>query len=41
MESNLSRLSTWYQSQCDERWEHSFGLKIETLDNPGWGYASI
>ncbi|WP_415105462.1 immunity 53 family protein [Hyphomonas sp.] len=26
----------WYQSQCDGDWEHSFGLKIESLDNPGW-----
>jgi hypothetical protein len=29
-------LQEWYQSQCDEDWEHSYGIKIETLDNPGW-----
>jgi hypothetical protein len=23
-------------SQCNEDWEHSFGVKIDTLDNPGW-----
>ena len=26
----------WYTSQCDGDWEHSFGIKIGTLDNPGW-----
>ena len=29
-------LQNWYQSQCDGEWEHEFGIKIETLDNPGW-----
>ena len=29
-------LIAWYQSQCDGDWEHSFGLQIDTLDNPGW-----
>ena len=23
-------------SQCNEDWEHSYGVKIDTLDNPGW-----
>ena len=32
----LQRLQDWYTSQCNEDWEHSFGVKIETLDNPGW-----
>lgn len=26
----------WYFSQCDEDWEHKFGVTIGTLDNPGW-----
>lgn len=26
----------WYASQCDGEWEHEFGLKIGTMDNPGW-----
>ena len=26
----------WYRSQCDGEWEHQYGVKIETLDNPGW-----
>ncbi|MBA2941972.1 immunity 53 family protein [Paenibacillus sp. CGMCC 1.16610] len=29
-------LEDWYLSQCDGDWEHCYGLKIETLDNPGW-----
>lgn len=34
--SALFRLQSWYSSQCDEDWEHSYGVKIDTLDNPGW-----
>lgn len=26
----------WYAEQCDGDWEHSYGIKIETIDNPGW-----
>ena len=29
-------LQDWYQSQCDEDWEHTYGIEIRTLDNPGW-----
>ncbi len=32
----LARIQRWYASQCDGDWEHSHGLQIETLDNPGW-----
>jgi Immunity protein 53 len=32
----LSALENWYASQCDGDWEHSWGVHIETLDNPGW-----
>lgn len=32
----LPRLQRWYLSQCDGDWEHSCGVKIGTLDNPGW-----
>lgn len=32
----LTFLETWYAQQCDTDWEHQFGVKIETLDNPGW-----
>lgn len=33
---NLFWLVKWDDRQCDGDWEHQFGLKIETLDNPGW-----
>ncbi len=26
----------WYKSQCDGDWEHTFGVNIATIDNPGW-----
>ncbi|NTW61697.1 rhodanese-related sulfurtransferase [Candidatus Saccharibacteria bacterium] len=28
-------LQEWYQSQCNGDWEHSHGLTIKTIDNPG------
>lgn len=34
--SELQWLQQYYQNCCDGDWEHSFGVKIETLDNPGW-----
>lgn len=38
--SLIKWLEEWYSSQCDGDWEHSYGLKIDTLDNPGW-FVSI
>ena len=32
----LTRLQNWYLAQCDGDWEHSHGISIDTLDNPGW-----
>jgi hypothetical protein len=32
----LEWLQTWYQKQCNGDWEHGYGVKIDTLDNPGW-----
>lgn len=32
----IRRLQDWYISNCDGDWEHGFGVKIDTLDNPGW-----
>jgi hypothetical protein len=32
----LSALENWYARQCNGEWEHSWGVKITTLDNPGW-----
>jgi hypothetical protein len=34
--SRLARLQDWFLSQCDGGWEHENGIRIETLDNPGW-----
>jgi hypothetical protein len=34
--SVLRELTAWYAAQCDGDWEHERGVKIETLDNPGW-----
>jgi hypothetical protein len=32
----LQELQHWYRSCCNEDWEHSNGVHIDTLDNPGW-----
>jgi hypothetical protein len=29
-------LMAWYRLQCDGDWEHQHGIRIGTLDNPGW-----
>jgi len=29
-------LQGWYTAQCDGLWEHSYGVAIDTIDNPGW-----
>lgn len=32
----LQEIQSWYISNCNGDWEHSFGVSIDTLDNPGW-----
>ncbi|MBZ6256412.1 immunity 53 family protein [Streptomyces olivaceus] len=32
----LQSIEAWYAAACDGDWEHSHGVRIETLDNPGW-----
>lgn len=34
--NEIEELQTWYRAQCNDDWEHSWGVKIGTLDNPGW-----
>ena len=34
--SSLQRLQAWYAGQCNGAWEHDCGVKIETIDDPGW-----
>ena len=36
MDDLLSWLQEFFASRCDGNWEHQKGIKIETLDNPGW-----
>ena len=32
----LQYIQRWYTDHCDGDWEHTFGVSIQTLDNPGW-----
>jgi hypothetical protein len=32
----LHVIERWFKGHCDDLWEHSFGMKLETTDNPGW-----
>ena len=37
MDSNLiTRLQDWYSSACNGDWEHTYGITVNTIDNPGW-----
>jgi len=36
MASELAWLEEWYHAHCDGAWEHAHGIRIDTLDNPGW-----
>ncbi|AZP23332.1 hypothetical protein EJC51_19160 [Streptomyces aquilus] len=29
-------VQAWYAANCDGEWEHEFGIKMATSDNPGW-----
>jgi hypothetical protein len=32
----MNWLQNWFESHCDSNWEHGLGIRIETIDNPGW-----
>ncbi|MGN0920934.1 MAG: immunity 53 family protein [Cellvibrio sp.] len=32
----LTRLQQWYLSMCNGDWEHTYGVSITNIDNPGW-----
>jgi hypothetical protein len=34
-----AEIQKWYASNCDGQWEEEYGVKIETLDNPGWSVS--
>lgn len=36
----LTRLQNWLQSECNGDWEHGYGFRLETLDNPGWTFEA-
>lgn len=33
---HLHELQEWFEAVCNGDWEHTFGITIQTLDNPGW-----
>lgn len=33
---DFASLVEWYTKHCDGDWEHQHGVRLETLDNPGW-----
>jgi hypothetical protein len=34
--TKFSELAAWLQQQCNGDWEHTFGISIQSTDNPGW-----
>ncbi|UNK19705.1 immunity 53 family protein [Paenibacillus sp. N3/727] len=32
----LQWVQNWYYQNCNGDWEHTYGVKIDTVDNPGW-----
>ena len=36
MMNSLSWIEEWYNSVCNGEWEECYGIKIVTMDNPGW-----
>lgn len=39
--NELIWLQSFYNRLCDGDWEHSFGVNLTTLDNPGWDLVVI
>lgn len=36
MNDTLTWIQNWYKNRSNGEWEHAYGIKIDTLDNPGW-----
>lgn len=36
MTTELQRLQKWFSLHCNGDWEHTYGVTVRTLDNPGW-----
>jgi hypothetical protein len=32
----LTRIQRWYAAMCNDDWEHTYGIVISNIDNPGW-----
>lgn len=32
----LHRMQNWYAAMCNGDWEHTYGVAITNIDNPGW-----
>jgi hypothetical protein len=32
----LAKLQHWYKDMCNDDWEHTYGVFISNIDNPGW-----
>jgi hypothetical protein len=32
----IQDIQNWFAEQCNGDWEHTYGIEIESLDNPGW-----
>lgn len=37
MNEDVDFLQRWFIAHCDEDWEHGTGIRLTSLDNPGWG----
>ena len=36
MQEELAWLQEWYRRQCNGQWELARGIRLDTLDKPGW-----
>lgn len=36
----MKRLQDFYMSLCDGDWHHTYGIRIENIDNPGWRFEA-
>lgn len=34
--NTIEWLENWYLNNCNDDWEHCYGIKIGNIDNPGW-----
>ncbi len=36
MNEDIAFLQRWFSVHCDGDWEHGSGIKLSSLENPGW-----